>query len=227
LRAPQGTEPRSLLPTLPAFATFALSFILIGIYWNNYHHMLRASRGVDGRVKGANLHLLFWLSLVPFATAWLGQNPSAVAPTVVYAHLVLLCGRVRHPSAITIAHQQHRCSVRECCRNRHSGATNRALCGCDVYDVHLADRRGCLSHRRGGPVAFPIGLSGHRSDLKTRFVMRFATGSIRYRPRGTVRRVRVRCDQRLRGLALKLSLRAPITNLREPTAAKSVDRGSD
>jgi len=92
LRAPQGTEPRSLLPTLPAIATFALSFILIGIYWNNYHHMLRASRGVDGRATGANLHLLFWLSLVPFATAWLGQNPLAVAPTVLYT---LICSSVR------------------------------------------------------------------------------------------------------------------------------------
>src|SRR6187399_3091788 len=78
LRTPQGTEPRSVLPTLPAFATFALSFILIGIYSNNYHHMLRASRAVDGRARGANLHLLFWLSLVPFATARLGQNPLAV-----------------------------------------------------------------------------------------------------------------------------------------------------
>jgi uncharacterized membrane protein len=59
LRAPQGTEPRSLLPTLPAIATFALSFILIGIYWNNHHGILSASRGVDGRARGANLHLLF------------------------------------------------------------------------------------------------------------------------------------------------------------------------
>jgi uncharacterized membrane protein len=91
LRAPQGTEPRSLLPTLPAIATFALSFILIGIYWNNYHHVLRASRGVDGPARGANLHLLFWLSLVPFATAWLGQNPTAVAPTVVYTLILLFC----------------------------------------------------------------------------------------------------------------------------------------
>jgi uncharacterized membrane protein len=91
LRAPQGTEPRSLLPTLPAIATFALSFILIGIYWNNYHHILRASRGVDGRARGANLHLLFWLSLVPFATAWLGQNPTAAAPTVVYTIILFFC----------------------------------------------------------------------------------------------------------------------------------------
>jgi len=91
LRAPQGTEPRSLLPTLPAIATFALSFILIGIYWNNYHHMLRASCGADGRARGANLHLLFWLSLVPSATAWLGQNPTGAAPTVVYTIILFFC----------------------------------------------------------------------------------------------------------------------------------------
>jgi uncharacterized membrane protein len=78
-------------PTLPAIATFALSFILIGFYWNNYHHMLRASRGVDGRAMWANLHFLFFLSLVPFATAWLGHNPTAVAPTVVCRLILLLC----------------------------------------------------------------------------------------------------------------------------------------
>jgi uncharacterized membrane protein len=91
LRAPQGTEPRSPLPTLPAVATYDLSFILVGIYWNNHHHMVRASRGVDGRAMWANLHLLFWLSLVPFATAWLGQNPMAVGPTLVYTLILLFC----------------------------------------------------------------------------------------------------------------------------------------
>jgi uncharacterized membrane protein len=91
LRAPQGTELRSLLPTLPTVGTYALSFILVGIYWNNHHHMLRASRGADGRAMWANLHLLFWLSLVPFATAWLGQNPLAVGPTVLYSFVLLLC----------------------------------------------------------------------------------------------------------------------------------------
>jgi uncharacterized membrane protein len=90
LRPPQGTGLRALLPTLPAIATYALSFVFVGIYWNNHHHMLRASRGVDGRAMWANLHLLFWLSLVPFATAWLGRNPSAVGPTVLYGSILLL-----------------------------------------------------------------------------------------------------------------------------------------
>ena len=90
LRPPAGTELRSLLETLPAIATYAMSFIFIGIYWNNHHHMLRASRGVDGRAMWANLNLLFWLSLVPFSTAWLGRNPSAVGPTAFYAIVFLL-----------------------------------------------------------------------------------------------------------------------------------------
>ena len=92
LRPPQGTGLPSLLPSLPTIVTYALSFVFIGIYWNNHHHMLRASRGVDGRAMWANLHLLFWLSLVPFATAWLGQNPTAVGPTVFYAAVLLLDG---------------------------------------------------------------------------------------------------------------------------------------
>lgn len=90
LRPPAGTELRSLLETLPAIATYALSFVFIGIYWNNHHHMLRASRGVDGRAMWANLNLLFWLSLVPFSTAWLGRNPLATGPTAFYAIVFLL-----------------------------------------------------------------------------------------------------------------------------------------
>jgi uncharacterized membrane protein len=91
LRPPQGTTLDSLVSSVPAVATYALSFVIVGIYWNNHHHMLRASRGVDGRAMWANLHLLFWLSLVPFATAWLGQNPMAVGPTVLYTFILLLC----------------------------------------------------------------------------------------------------------------------------------------
>jgi uncharacterized membrane protein len=90
LRPPEGTSLGSLLPVLPTLITYALSFVFIGIYWNNHHHMLRASRGVDGRAMWANLHLLFWLSLVPFSTAWLGRNPGAVGPTVFYAVILFL-----------------------------------------------------------------------------------------------------------------------------------------
>jgi uncharacterized membrane protein len=90
LRPPQGTDLRALLPVLPTVAAYALSFVFIGIYWNNHHHMLRASRGVDGRAMWANLHLLFWLSLVPFSTAWLGRNPGSVGPTVFYAVILFL-----------------------------------------------------------------------------------------------------------------------------------------
>jgi uncharacterized membrane protein len=90
LRPPEGTSLRALLPILPSVATYAVSFVFIGIYWNNHHHMLRASRGIDGRAMWANLHLLFWLSLVPFSTAWLGRNPSALGPTVFYGAILLL-----------------------------------------------------------------------------------------------------------------------------------------
>ncbi|HXW51824.1 MAG TPA: TMEM175 family protein [Candidatus Acidoferrales bacterium] len=91
LRPPQTTDARALLQVWPTFAAYALSFTFVGIYWNNHHHMLRATRGVDGRAMWANLHLLFWLSLVPFATAWLGRNPSATWPTALYATILLLC----------------------------------------------------------------------------------------------------------------------------------------
>jgi uncharacterized membrane protein len=90
LRPPQGTALRDLLPELPAIATYALSFVFIGIYWNNHHHMLRASRGIDGRSMWANLNLLFWLSLVPFATAWLGRNPGASGATAFYGFILLM-----------------------------------------------------------------------------------------------------------------------------------------
>ena len=90
LRPPASGDLRSLLPTLPTLAVYALSFVFIGIYWNNHHHMLRASRGMDGRAMWANLDLLFWLSLVPVSTAWLGRYPTAVWPTAFYGVVFLL-----------------------------------------------------------------------------------------------------------------------------------------
>ncbi|MBV8373284.1 MAG: DUF1211 domain-containing protein [Candidatus Eremiobacteraeota bacterium] len=90
LRPPPATDVHALADVLPSIVTYALSFVFIGIYWNNHHHMLRASRGVDGRAMWANLNLLFWLSLVPFSTAWLGRNPLAVWPTALYSIVFFL-----------------------------------------------------------------------------------------------------------------------------------------
>ena len=90
LKPPRGTGFASLHAVAPTIATYVLSFIFIGIYWNNHHHMLRATKGIDGRVMWANLHLLFWLSLVPFTTSWLGENPSAPVPTAVYGFVLLM-----------------------------------------------------------------------------------------------------------------------------------------
>jgi uncharacterized membrane protein len=92
LRPPDSTRLSALLGVWPTFAAYALSFTYVGIYWNNHHHMLRATRGIDGRAMWANLYLLFWLSLIPFATAWWGRNPSGPGPTAAYAFVLLMCG---------------------------------------------------------------------------------------------------------------------------------------
>jgi uncharacterized membrane protein len=90
LKPPHGTDFSALHDVWPTLAAYALSFVFVGIYWNNHHHMLRAVSGIDGRAMWLNLHLLFWLSLVPFLTAWLGQNLDASFPTAMYG-VVLLC----------------------------------------------------------------------------------------------------------------------------------------
>jgi len=90
IRPPRLDTLQSLCLTLPNVALYALSFVFIGIYWNNHHHMLRASKGINGLAMWANLFLLFWLSLVPFATEWLGRNPKAVGPTVLYSVVLLM-----------------------------------------------------------------------------------------------------------------------------------------
>lgn len=90
LKAPVGDSFASLHPLYETFGAYALSFAFIAIYWVNHHHLMRAARGIDGRVMWANLHLLFWLSLIPFLTAWLGQHRAAIVPTVAYGVVLLL-----------------------------------------------------------------------------------------------------------------------------------------
>jgi uncharacterized membrane protein len=90
LTAPEGADPAALRPLIPTFISYALSFIFISIYWNNHHHLLQAVEHVDGRVLWANLHLLFWLSFVPFGTAWMGKNNFASWPVALYGAILLL-----------------------------------------------------------------------------------------------------------------------------------------
>jgi TMEM175 potassium channel family protein len=89
LHPPEDTTLEALRPLVPAFACYVLSFVYLGIYWNNHHHLLQAAKLVDGRVLWANMFLLFWLSLVPFATAWMGEGGFASVPTSLYACILL------------------------------------------------------------------------------------------------------------------------------------------
>ncbi len=89
LNAPHGTDLASLRPLAPVFLTYVLSFVNLGIYWNNHHHLLQMTERVTGAVLWANLHLLFWLSLVPFTTSWMGENHFATLPTAVYGGVLL------------------------------------------------------------------------------------------------------------------------------------------
>ncbi len=84
LKVPHGDSLAALQPLLPVFLSYVLSFVYLGIYWNNHHHMLHATDRVTGAILWANLHLLFWLSLIPFVTGWMGENHFAAAPTALY-----------------------------------------------------------------------------------------------------------------------------------------------
>ena len=90
MKVPEGTELAALKPILPRFLSYVLSFIYVGIYWNNHHHLLHSMQKVSGSILWANLHLLFWLSLFPFATGWMGENHVAPVPTAVYGIVLLM-----------------------------------------------------------------------------------------------------------------------------------------
>jgi len=92
LKVPHGTDWAALRSLATVFLTYVLSFVFLGIYWNNHHHLLQAAKHVDGRVLWANMHLLFWLSLIPFATGWMGENGFAAEPVALYGVLMFLCG---------------------------------------------------------------------------------------------------------------------------------------
>ena len=95
LRPPHGTQLADLGPLLPKFLCYVMSYVFIGIYWSNHHHMLQVVRHVNGPALWANLHLLFWLSLIPFVTAWMGENHFAALPVAAYG-VILLCSAIAY-----------------------------------------------------------------------------------------------------------------------------------
>jgi uncharacterized membrane protein len=90
LKVPEGTQFQALIPLIPAFLNYALSFVYLGIYWNNHHHLLHTSDRVTGAILWANLHLLFWLSLIPVTTAWMSENHRDAAPSALYGADLLM-----------------------------------------------------------------------------------------------------------------------------------------
>lgn len=92
MKAPAGADLAALRPLIPVFLSYVLSFVFLGIYWNNHHHLFQAVRRVNGPVLWANLHLLFWLSLVPFVTGWMGENEFSAWPVALYGMVLWLAG---------------------------------------------------------------------------------------------------------------------------------------
>ena len=91
IKVPHGDSLAALLPLWPKFLSYALSFIYVGIYWNNHHHTMQVVKSVNGTILWTNIHLLFWLSLLPFSTGWMGENHFATLPTILYGINLLLC----------------------------------------------------------------------------------------------------------------------------------------
>lgn len=106
LRPPIDTDLISLIPVIPTFLAYIMSFSILGIYWNNHHHLLRAAKSINGNIMWANLHLLFWLSLIPFFTSWVGEHGNAAIPTAFYAGELLFCAVSYYILQLAIIHHQ-------------------------------------------------------------------------------------------------------------------------
>ena len=102
LKVPHGMDLNSLIPLIPKFLSYVLSFIFLAIYWNNHHHLCQAIERVNGRILWANIHLLFWLSLIPFVTGWMGENNFAEVPTAAYGVVLLFAAIAYYVLELTI-----------------------------------------------------------------------------------------------------------------------------
>lgn len=111
LRVPHEGDALALIPLLPKFMSYTLSFVFLGIYWNNHHHLLQASKQVSGSVLWANLHLLFWLSLIPFFTGWMGENNFSTVPVAFYGGVLWFSGLAYYILVRTLMAQHGKDSV--------------------------------------------------------------------------------------------------------------------
>jgi len=146
LKVPHGENVQALVPLVPTFLSYVLSFVYVGIYWNNHHHMLHATERVSGAILWANLHLLFWLSLFPFATAWMGENHFASVPTALYGAVLLMAGVAYWILQQLIIASQGRGSL---LKKAIGNAFSRTVCNCDSGVSLLAmDCPGVVRFRR-------------------------------------------------------------------------------
>ena len=109
MKVPHGADWEALKPVLPIFLSYVLSFVYVGIYWNNHHHLLKACRRVNGGILWANLHLLFWLSFFPFVTGWMGENHFTPLPSALYGAVLLLAAIAYYVLQRLIVHEQGGC----------------------------------------------------------------------------------------------------------------------
>jgi uncharacterized membrane protein len=128
MRAPHDTDLASLRPLLPVFLSYVLSFVHVGIYWNNHHHLLHTAKHVTGGILWANLHLLFWLSLVPFVTAWMGENHFEPRPVALYGVVMLMSGVGYYILTVTlIRHHGPESALREAVGKDFKGVMSVAM----------------------------------------------------------------------------------------------------
>ena len=133
LKVPHGVTLADLRPVLPVFLSYVLSFIYVGIYWNSHHHLLQLSRTVNGAILWADLHLLFWLSMIPFVTSWVGENPLATIPVALYGVVFLLSG-IAYSILTTVmtAHEGPDSDVAHAIGRDRKGKTSLALYGIGI-----------------------------------------------------------------------------------------------
>ncbi len=145
IKVPHGETPAALAPQYPILLSYALSFVFLGIYWNNHHHMLQAAKRVDGRVLWANMHLLFWLSLVPFGTAWMGESHFAMWPVACYGMLLLLSGCAYYLLArVLIAVHGHDSTLARAIGQDHKGLISLAFYASAIGIAFVSPLVSCL-----------------------------------------------------------------------------------